>query len=199
MKQYLTSGEAARICGVHINTIKSWVRKGKIEAIMSPGGRWRIQTSSLQKFVQDNGMSMPDEFTERPQKILVVDDDLAVFELVRGAMKLSLLPCEIFCAGDGYSGLIKVGEVKPDLLILDIMMPEINGLEVLQRLHANPELAAGMRIVVLTGAKDSKLIMQNIESISPDAVLFKPVGVMQLLETIQGLLSSVRSDHSVET
>jgi excisionase family DNA binding protein len=197
MKQYLTSGEAARICGVHINTIKSWVRKGEIEAILTPGGRWRIQSDSLLKFLQDNGMPVPDEITERPQKILVVDDDPAVCELVRGAMKLSLLSCEIFSVEDGYSGLIKVGDVKPDLMILDIMMPEINGLEVLQRLRANPGLAEGMRIMVLTGAKDSKLVMQNIESVAPDAVLFKPVSVMQLLETIQGLLSPARPGQSI--
>jgi len=189
MKQHLTSGEAAKICGVHINTIKNWVRKGVIEAIQSPGGRWRIVSKSLVRFLQDNHMHVPDTLHMQPHRILVVDDDPAVCELVRGAMKLSLLSCDIACAADGYSGLIKIGEFKPDLLILDIMMPEINGLEVLQRLRANPDLAAGMRIMILTGAKDSKLVVRNIEGVSPDATLFKPVSVLQLLETIQALLS----------
>lgn len=198
MKQYLTSGEAARICGVHINTIKGWVRKGEIEAIVSPGGHWRILSVSLVKFLQTSGMPVPDDFHERPCKILVIDDDPAVFELVRGAMKLSLLPCDIACAADGYSGLIKIGELKPDLLVLDIMMPEINGLEVLQRLRANPELAAGMRVMILTGAKDSKLVVRNIEGVTPDATLFKPVSIVQLLETIQNLLRPTRSGQTGE-
>jgi len=198
MKQYLTSGEAARICDVHINTIKGWVRKGEIEAIVSPGGRWRILSASLVRFLQASGMPVPDMFHEHPFNILVVDDDPAVCELVRGAMKLSLLSCDITCAADGYSGLIKIGELKPDLLVLDIMMPEINGLEVLQRLRANPELAAGMRIMILTGAKDSKLVVRNIEGVSPDATLFKPVSIIQLLETIQNLLSPARSGQTGE-
>ncbi len=196
MKQYLTSGETARICDVHINTIKGWVRKGEIEAIVSPGGRWRILSPSLVKFLQLNGIPLPDELHEKPFKILVIDDDPAVCELVRGAMKLSLLSCDIACAADGYSGLIKIGELKPDLLVLDIMMPAINGLEVLQRLRANPELATGMRIIILTGAKDSKLVVRNIEDVSPDATLFKPVSIIQLLETIQNLLAPRRSSQA---
>jgi len=189
MKQYFTTGEAARICCVHINTIKGWVRRGDIEAVVSPGGRWRIVGESLLHFLRTNGMSVPDELQERLYKILVVDDDPAVCKLVRSAMELSLLSCEVHCAEDGYSGLIRVGDLKPDLMVLDIMMPEINGLEVMRRLHENPVLAADMRIVVLTGAQDSSLVLRNIKAAKPDATLFKPVSVVQLLETIQSLLS----------
>jgi len=196
LKQYLTSGDAARICGVHINTIKDWVRKGDIDAIVSPSGRWRILSASVLKFLQANGMSVPDEFTENKHKILVIDDDPAVAALVRGAMKLSLLPCDVFSAEDGYSGLIKVGELKPDLLILDIMMPDINGLEVLQRLRATPELAAGMRVIIMTGAKDSALVVRNINAAEPDATLFKPVSIVKLLDVIQGLLRPDRAGQS---
>jgi len=193
VKLYFTSGEAARICAVHINTIKGWVRKGEIDATHSPGGRWRIKGESLLRFLQRNDMLVPDELRESPCKILVIDDDPAVCELVRGAMKLSASPCEITGSEDGYSGLIQIGEIKPDLLVLDIMMPGINGLEVLHRLRANPELASGMRILVLTGAKDSKLVVRNIKGAQPDAVLFKPVSVILLLETIQALLQSGNS------
>ncbi|WP_051938351.1 response regulator [Ghiorsea bivora] len=189
MKQYFTTGEAARICCVHINTVKGWVRRGDIEAVISPGGRWRIVGTSLLRFLQTNGMSVPIELQERLYKILVVDDDPAVCELVRSAMKLSLLPCEVSCVGDGYSGLIRVGDLKPDLMILDIMMPDINGLEVMRRLRENPVLVENMRIVVLTGAQDSSLVLKNIKAAKPDATLFKPVSIVQLLETIQGLLA----------
>jgi excisionase family DNA binding protein len=189
VKQYLTSGEAARICGVHINTIKGWVRKGEIEAVHSPGGRWRILTVSLVRFLQANGMPVPEEYAGYPHRILVVDDDPAVCKLVSGALKLSSLSCEISSASNGYDGLIKIGELKPDLLVLDIMMPEMNGLELMQRLRANPDLSKEMRILVLTGAKDSELMVRNIEAAGPDELLFKPVGIIQLLESIQRLIS----------
>jgi len=105
-------------------------------------------------------------------------------------MKMASFPNEVSCAYDGYTGLIRIGEMRPNLLVLDIMMPEINGLELLHRLRSSQEAGADMRILVLTGAKDRDLVVRNIQDAAPDALLFKPVGVNELLETVNRLINT---------
>jgi len=187
---YLTTGEAADICGVRTNTIKSWIRKGDLKGVMLPGGHWRIPKQTFVHFLQAWNIPVPEPLLrgEAPARILAVDDDPQAHEFIRGAMEVAQYPTEVYTESDGYSGLIQIGRIQPQLLVLDIMMPGINGLEFIHRLKAQPELSGTMRILVLTGAKDGRLLMRKLKEAGPDEILFKPVGVQHFTKTVGRLL-----------
>ncbi len=187
---YMTTGEAARICDVRVNTIKHWIQKGSIEAVLTPGGHWRIPKEAFSRFLHAWNIPAPITFQEKKEtpRILIVDDDPQIHELIRGAMDLAPFSCEVSSAYDGYAGLVQIGLIRPQLLILDVMMPEINGLEMIQRLKMQPELGEGMCILALTGARDRKLVVRRLEEAGPDAILFKPVDIQELLKMSERLL-----------
>ena len=187
---HLTTGKAARICGVHVNTIKGWIRKGVLPAKLMPSGHWRITRKAFLDFLQEFDFPIPDELRRRQDvsRILVVDDDPFVLDFVEGAMASAPFASEVHTADDGYSALLKIGHIKPQLLVLDIMMPGINGLELIHRLREQPELTGGMRILVLTGAKDRRLVVQRLKQARPDEILYKPASIEQLLGAASRLL-----------
>lgn len=193
---YLTTGEAARVCGVHVNTIKGWIRKGAFEAALMPGGHWRIPKRAFIGFLQKRNIPVPESLAGDggPARILIIDDDPQVQDFVRGALESAPFASDIHTADDGYSALIRIGHLQPQLLVLDIMMPEINGLELIHRLRKEPGLAGDMRILVLTGAKDRRLVVQRLREARPDAILFKPVNVEQLLAAATRLLGKESTD-----
>jgi len=188
--KYLTTGEAADICGVRVNTIKRWIKAKEIDAIQTPGGHWRIPRDAFIRFLNAYRIQAPDTLLESQGKhrVLVVDDDPVIHEFVREAMAIAAFPNTVDGAYDGYTGLVKIGLIRPRLLVLDIMLPEINGLEMLQRLKEQSGLQENMSILVLTGARDNALVVRKLKEAAPDAILFKPVGVQELLQTVTRLI-----------
>ncbi len=184
---YLTTGEAARMCGVGVNTIKRWIRQGRLPYMQTPGGHWRLPRRDFLRFIA----SMRPARSEVVSRVLVVDDDAQTCDFIGGAIACASIDCEVECAHDGYTGLIQIGRLRPALLVLDIMMPEINGLELLHRLRSRPELCAGMKILVYTGAGDRRLVMRKVEESRPDAILLKPAGVEDFLQVALPLLQPV--------
>jgi len=192
----MTTGKAARICGVGLNTIKSWIKNGHIQAVQLPSGHWRISAKELNHFLSISGQRADagdkaerdaESVRERP-RVLVVDDDQNMHAFVEDACALGGIDAEFVFATDGYAGLIEIGRFNPHLLVLDIMMPQINGLELIQRIKQDARLAKGMAILVITGAQDRRLVMHRLGKAGPDAVLHKPVAVPELIETMAGLL-----------
>jgi len=194
----ITTGKAASICGVGLNTIKNWIRSGHIRGIQLPSGHWRIPVAELDRFLaaaelnvgaeEDKKLQLVESSSGRP-RVLVVDDDSQMHPFVEGACGVAGLDAEFVFSSDGYTGLIEIGRFKPHLLVLDIMMPGINGLELIQRIKKDVELAQSMAILVITGAQNRRLVMHRLEQAGPDAILHKPVTVLRLVETMRRLLS----------
>ncbi|EAU55553.1 excisionase [Mariprofundus ferrooxydans] len=198
----ITTGKAARICGVGLNTIKSWIRSGHIRGIQLPSGHWRIPAVELDRFLAtaefNSGaknrkpLQSVDSNGERP-RVLVVDDDPQMHVFIEDACGVGGMDAEFVFSSDGYAGLIEIGRFKPHLLVLDIMMPEINGLELIQRIKKDVELARSMPVLVITGAQNRRLVMHRLEQAGPDAILHKPVAAPVLIETMRSLLEQCGS------
>jgi len=184
--QFLTTGEAAKICGVKVNTIKRWIKSGLIAGIQTPGGHWRIPGDEFDRFLQGYGLERSQQ--DEPSRILIIDDDPLMHEFINHAVEAAAIGATVENAYDGYSGLLQIGHIKPHLLVLDIMLPEINGLEIISRLRAQEALGRDMRILALTGARDRKHITRSLQEAKLDAVLFKPVGMSDLIATVRRLL-----------
>ena len=115
------------------------------------------------------------------KRVLVVDDDRVIQQLLE--VNLELEGYEVVAtAADGKEALVKIAELKPDLVILDIMMPKMDGLEVCRRLRADPELA-GIPVILLSARAQDMDIREGLE-IGASAYLTKPFDPVELLEVV---------------
>jgi DNA binding domain, excisionase family len=189
---YMTTGEAARLLGVGLNTIKRWIANGALEGVRTPGGHWRIPESALREWMRTHGVRVRDGGDRL--RILILDDDPAACELLAAVIEQSGLPCESRCVHNGYSGLIQMGAWRPDVLVLDILMPGINGIDVLHRLHEDAGLVANMIVMVVTGAFNQTGLMQAVRKAGADAVLPKPVDTRLFLAVLGGCLQKKKPE-----
>ena len=189
---FLTTGEAARMCGVQLNTIKNWIRSGEIPAIRTPGGHWRIPRSAFLSFMSRMGisLSMTSDRNKPGQKpcILIIDDDPVAHDLMSDILALEFPWFEIRSVRDGYTGLIEIGLYQPELILLDIMMPGINGLEIIQRLKQANSPMPHARVIAVTAASDRRLVVNRIRAAGPEALLFKPLEPTKLIEAVREVL-----------
>ena len=148
----LTTGAIARYCEVSTNAVKKWIRRSDLPAFRTPGGHFRISREAFRSFLERHGMPISSAFfSPRAARVLIADDEPIVRELVR-ELVLSSTPdrVEVETAEDGYDALLKVGDFKPDLLILDLKMPRMDGFEACRSIRSNPH-TAHIRIVAMTG------------------------------------------------
>jgi len=186
-------GRAAQICRVTTRTINNWIRAGMLKAYATPGGHFRIWPFDLEKFLKAYNMDINFDPTEgRSKRILVVDDDETYAELIRDMLHDKLENCEVSITQDGYEALIMLGEINPDLLVLDLMMPGLDGFKVLDlltnRVASNP-----LKVLVLSG----NLTTSAVERLKKSCVnqwLAKPVSTAELVHSVLNLLSDEELD-----
>jgi len=181
-------GQAAQICRVTTRTINNWIRAGRLKAYATPGGHFRIWPSDLKKFLKAHNMDINFDFRgEQPRRILVVDDDEAYAEIIREVLVEKLGNCAVSVTGDGYEALILLGEIKPDLVVLDLMMPGIDGFKVLD-LIANRKNNYPLKVLILSGNL-SPTAIDRLKRSRADQWLAKPVSTAELVHSVLNLLS----------
>jgi excisionase family DNA binding protein len=146
----LSTGEAAQACGVSTQTIVNWIRQGKITAATTGGGRFRVHVDSLVEFMKASGFAIPKSLGGGPRLIYVVDDDAAWLAAAKRQLS-SFGVVETF--PDGYRGLVAVAARPPDLVVLDMKMPGLDGAGVLAALRAEPTTAQ-LPILVATSFEE---------------------------------------------
>ncbi|MBW8073601.1 MAG: response regulator [Ferrovum sp.] len=185
----MTTGEAARLLGVGLNTVKRWINSGDLQGIRTPGGHWRISKDGLYAFMQAKGLPIPGRRKTTPARVLIVDDDPSECTLLSAVLEQADSPLNIQCVHDGYTGLMRIGAWRPDVLVLDILMPGIDGLEVLNRIRADPD-HDDMAIVVVTALFDRPDVVRAARSAGVAALLPKPVEARRLLDIVGACLAS---------
>src|SRR4030065_884187 len=137
--EILTVSQASKYCKVSSKTIINWIEAGHLKAYKTVVGHRRIKQEDLDQFLRDKGMPMPEEPKgEQRKKILFVDDDKIIVETIVQALEEDEHGFEMISASDGFEAGLQVSHFRPDLVILDIMMPDINGYEVCQKIKCNP-------------------------------------------------------------
>src|SRR5207244_3145295 len=147
MKRVFTTGEAAKICKVSQQTIIRCFDSGQLKGFRVPGSKFRrIPRDILYKFMKENGIPT-DALESGKRKALIVDDDEELVELIRDHLE-SDGRFEVRVASNGFDAGMMVKEYHPDVVVLDVMLPDINGKEVCQRIRNDPSLS-DERIVCL--------------------------------------------------
>ena len=185
--EILTVSQASKYCNVSSKTIINWIDAGHIKAYKTVGGHRRIKKEDLDHFLKGKGMPLPEEAkVEERKKILVVDDDKIIVETIVQALEEDEYGYEMISASDGFEAGLQVNHFKPDLLILDIMMPDINGYEVCQKVKTNPD-SKNTKIIVLSAYLDEDAFTQ-MKEFGADACFSKPLPLEQLKFEVAKLL-----------
>ena len=182
-----TTFEAAKICHVTHHSIKNWIKQGLIKASRTPGGHYRILEEDLDKFREKYDM-FPREKGPTKKRVMVVDDDPDALALIEKI--LSDDGFELVKVSNATEVGLKAAQLGPDLILLDFLMPEINGFEVCEALREN-ELTRSIPIMAVTCLTKEKDI-ERIFSCGADEYLAKPFKVDQLLEKVRELIGRGR-------
>ena len=185
-----TTFQVAKICGVFPTTVINWVNRGKLPAYKTPGRHRRIVVSDLLSFLRKYKMPVPEwlvqEGAER-KRVLIVDDEPQVTRMLGKAFsKRSGL--EVRTVNDGIEALVLVGKWVPDLVVLDVVMPVVDGLRVCASLKSDPQ-TKNIRIIAISGKRLSDSSRQFLQR-HADAYFTKPFDVMEMVDTALRLLGA---------
>lgn len=185
MKNLFTTGEAAEICNVSQQTIIRCFDAGRLDGFKIPGSKFRrIPRESLIKFMKDNSIPL-DNIDTGKRKVLVVDDDAEIVELIVDVLKRDGR-FEVKSASSGYDAGILTEQFRPELMLLDYMLPDINGNVVCKAVKSNPELV-GTKVIIVSGVVNQSEIDELMNAGAEDFIR-KPFDISELVEKIAGVL-----------
>ena len=185
MKTVFTTGEAAKICKVSQQTIIRCFDSGQLEGFRVPGSRFRrIPRDKLFKFMRENNIPT-DALESGKRKILIVDDDPEIVELIGDVLEKDGR-FEIRSVNNGFDAGMMVKDYHPDLIVLDVMLPDINGKEVCQRVR-NDKNMEDVRIICISGMVEEDKIGE-LKAAGANDFLHKPFDATKLMERICQLL-----------
>lgn len=148
-RQYLSPNEVAELMLVSPVTVRQWAQKGWIHAEVTAGKHRRFLLSEVERFAIERGITL--QFPEDENlRVLVVDDNIDLAEYLKELLKSVSDSVAIELAHDGFEAGQKVEGFKPDIVLLDLMMPGLDGFEVCRRLKKDP-LTRNIRVIAMTG------------------------------------------------
>lgn len=186
MKKFLTANEAAEYLGVSRSSLVSWAKQELIDGGTTPGGHYRFTIEELDSFAEKRGLIIPGKLHGSGIKILVIEDDESFREFIRDALE-AFKGYELREAADGTQGSLMTGTWVPDIIILDIRMPNMNGLEFMRFLRENP--VSSDTKVIIASAHLSPELKTELEGLDADIILEKPVRLAKIIASVQKLVN----------
>lgn len=178
--------DVAKLCGVYRSTVIRWIESQKIKGLRTPGGHYRVTQESLKEFLRRYQYQSPSEIEPSLPKVLVVDDDSDVLEMVCTALKRELGPHAHFEGFDsGYQALVHVGKEAPDVAIVDVFMAKVDGYELCEAIRKS-DGGEGVQLIMMTG-KDSPEFRERAKALSAICVI-KPLDLRSLVDRVGDLL-----------
>ena len=185
MKTVFTTGEAAKICKVSQQTIIRCFDSGQLKGFRVPGSRFRrIPRELLFSFMKDNGIPT-DALESGKRKVLIVDDDEELVELLVDVFERDGR-FDIKTANNGFDAGMLVKEFRPDLVVLDVMLPDINGKEVCQRVRSDSSLD-DVQIICISGMVEADKVA-DLKLSGANDFIQKPFAVEKLIERVCELM-----------
>ncbi len=184
-KEYYSTVEAAKLLGVSVRTVQLWVENGSLEAWKTAGGHRRIVSSSVDDYI--SAQNIDTEQRNAHKTILVVEDNPTVSKFYEAAINSWKLPIDVIVKNDGFEGLVEIGRKVPDLVISDVYMPGMDGLQMIRSMYKS-NLLNSEQIIIISGLTEESIqdrggIPAGVDSFS------KPVDIEQLKQAVINKLS----------
>ena len=190
-KEIFTVPQAAKYFAIGRVTLWKYVKSGELKASLTPGGHYRVLKKDLEAFARKKGMyPLASYHPPVKNKILIVDDDDQIRDLYTKILRIHKY--ETDTASDGFEAGVKVMGFEPDLIILDLFMPGMNGFEVCRRIKEDPG-KADIKILIFTG-HDSVENRERIMAQGADDYLVKPVSNNIFLRRVDSLLNNEKGN-----
>jgi excisionase family DNA binding protein len=180
-----TTFEVARLCGVFHTTVINWVNKGKLMARVTPGGHRRIPLSELVAFMKKYEMPVPSDIEDMHKHILILDDGPMMTKLLEKGFQKHKDRFAVAVANNPVDALVMIGKKLPHLLVVDLLMPVMDGFQVCQILKSNPATKE-MKIVAISGKKLTGP-QQDFLKKNCDRFLQKPFDMADLVGAVDKL------------
>ena len=184
MKSLFTTGEAAEVCNISQQTIIRCFDSGRLDGFRIPGSRFRrIPRDNLIKFMRDNGIPLDNLNSEKngKVKVLIVDDDVEIVELMVDVLSRDGR-FDIQTAGSGYEAGLKTEQFRPDVIILDYMLPDVNGNIVCKTIKSNPNFES-IRIIIVSGVANPEEVQELLDAGATEFIK-KPFNIADLVSRI---------------
>jgi excisionase family DNA binding protein len=177
----LTSHQVGELLRADPSSVQNWVERGWLKAFRTPGGHRRIRAADLVRFLVERGMPVPERLSFK-RRLMLVDDqprELRAFQRLLAPYEERIEVCAI---DNGIDALIRVGSFKPELIVLDVLMPGIDGIEVLRKLKSNPD-TSHVVVIVASGRWSPELEAKALEAGALSCVP-KPIELKQIISAL---------------
>jgi two-component system, OmpR family, response regulator RpaA len=181
-KSIYTTHEVSRLLHVNPRSVINWIEQSLLPSYRTPGGHRRIRRDDLLAFLRKHQIPTPESLVEGKFNVLIVDDEQEIVDLVKTFL-LRQGGYDVATASDGISALLEVGRAKPDLLILDIMIPGVDGIEVCRRIKADSNNRS--IIIAVSGNAEHE---NDIIRAGADVFMVKPLDLERLQSEARRLL-----------
>ncbi|OHD62097.1 MAG: hypothetical protein A2096_03660 [Spirochaetes bacterium GWF1_41_5] len=178
-RDYLTAGECSEIFKVRQRTILAWIKSGKLRDFVTAGGFHRIPKAEVEKLKQETRLH------NSQKKVMIIDDESIVVKTLENFIQSYFPDVEIFSSADSVEGLVMLGKLNPDLLILDIKMPDLDGYNVIEKIK-NMKLRS--KILVISAFLDDETA-RRLKKIGISNYISKNTDFFKFAEKLSQLLS----------
>ena len=175
-RRFFTTSEVAKYCAVTNDGVLKWIKSGKLRAFSTPGGHYRVSAEDFRAFLEKYDIPIDEGFfagSSRERSVLVVDDEPNIREIVRRLLKELEPDLKVEEACDGYEASIKIGSMMPDLVIMDVMMPRVDGISLCKSIRDNPK-TAGIKVLAITAFPEQDNVKKMYDA-GADLCLIKPL------------------------
>ncbi len=180
--EFLTPQEAARLLRVAPVTVRQWAQRGELAFHTTPGGHRRYARAAIETFARQRGIPLADGGADGGLRVLVVDDDPHISAFLALLLRDHDPTVQVECAGNGFEAGFRIESFAPDVVLLDLMMPDLDGFEVARFIRREP-LRAATRIICITAYDTPENIARAINA-GAEACLGKPLDTGRLLELV---------------
>ncbi len=186
MKMFYTTGEVAQVCNVSQQTVIRCFDAGKLKGFRVPGSRFRrIPRENLIQFMKDNQIPL-DKLESGKKRVLIVDDDEAITSMFNELLERDGR-FEVRTASTGYDAGVLTHQFRPDIMLLDYMLPDINGNVVCETVRGDSELAH-IKIIIISGVVNRSEIDALLNG-GADDFIQKPFDIDQVIRQMAALLN----------
>ena len=181
-KIVFTTHEVSKLLQVNPRSVINWIEQDLLTSYRTPGGHRRIRREDLLAFLRRHEIPVPPALTAEKFKVLIVEDEDDIVKILKSFFDRQGV-YEVTAASDGISALIEIGRSHPDLLVLDILIPGVDGLEVCRRIKEDPQNRTA--IIAVSGQPE---VEHRILQAGADCFMAKPMDLDRLLEESKRLL-----------
>jgi len=192
-RRFFTTSEVANYCAVTNDGVLKWIKSGKLRAFSTPGGHYRVSAEDFRSFLEKYEIPIDESFFrggERQRTVLVVDDEPNIRDIVQRLLREIDTNLRIEEACDGYEAGIKIGSLHPDLIIMDVMMPRVDGISLCRSIRENPD-TQGIKVLAITAFPEQDNVKKMYDA-GADLCLIKPLQFEHFRLEVMRLLSERR-------